>query len=218
MCRGIVGRLHSDVRVGAAVIVSVVGLIVFFRRRLGQFVLTVLVVIVVLFTSTHLLGIGDSISAHLFTTENSRAQAWHRLWTEFLAHPLFGVGNETAAGDSLPVGPGPVRHHGLHPLLHRDLAGAERLVPHRLAAAPLREARDSGRYRCRDAGRNPDLGRFRQPPHGHSVTGGVSHLPFSVYLFLSARSGSFHRGANGLLRWVSVRRRSLRRGCCRWPV
>jgi hypothetical protein len=84
----------------AAVIVSIFGVIVFFRRRLGQFLLASLVAVGVLLVGIQLLGIGDSISSHLFSTDNSRAEAWRRLWQEFLSRPLIGVGTESAAGES----------------------------------------------------------------------------------------------------------------------
>jgi hypothetical protein len=84
----------------AAVLVSIFGVIVFFRRRLGQFLLASLVAVAVLLVGMNLLGIGDGVSSHLFSTENSRAEVWHRLWEEFLSRPLLGVGTESAAGES----------------------------------------------------------------------------------------------------------------------
>jgi hypothetical protein len=84
----------------AAVIVCAVGVLVFFRRRLGQLLVTSLVAVVVLLTGMQLLGVDNSVSAHIFTTGNSRADVWGRLLQEFLAHPIFGAGVEQAGGES----------------------------------------------------------------------------------------------------------------------
>lgn len=90
--------IWSGSRTGA--MLSIVGMAMFFRARLGLWLRVLAVGGVLLLAGLQTFGDQLAGSAHLFATNNSRAHTWSVLWDSFVQHPLFGTGTGGNAGEN----------------------------------------------------------------------------------------------------------------------
>ena len=77
-----------------AALVAVVGLVLFFRARLGQALFTAVAVGIVFFMFLEIFDVNLPGLGRFSSTLNTRSHSWGGLWAVFLANPLIGNGTD----------------------------------------------------------------------------------------------------------------------------
>lgn len=82
-------------------LVVVVGLVFYFRTRLGSVLLYIGMASIVLFLGFLALGqVFSSGQEHMLSTVDSRSEIWTEMWGKFMSSPILGVAYESAHGES----------------------------------------------------------------------------------------------------------------------
>jgi O-antigen ligase len=90
---GLIVLMGTGSRLG--LLMTLIGLLLLFRHRLGRFAVMGVVVSVVAYIALWLLGVGAITGAdHLLDTRNSRAEGWQRTWEVFMNNFWFGTGSD----------------------------------------------------------------------------------------------------------------------------
>ncbi len=182
-----------------ALLTAVLGLLVFFRQRLGQLTLTLGIVAVFAFAVTQLFSESFGNSGRFFSTLDTRSDVWRGQWAEFTSAPIFGTGSEgTGESSYLAV----AAAHGVVGLVFlgtalwfmiRDCVRALRRAPGWGPSSARRRGRRDGR-------RDPVRFSLRRAPARHSNDLGLPAL----HQLLSHRDAPRPRGVPGARAMVAA--------------